>query len=163
MDDILIRQVVDSDVEVIEDISVAAFAVHYEFYRQKMGEAIFQTIHKDWKERKKKAVREACCQENGYHAFVAEIDGKIVGFVTLKCDDQTLCGIMGNNSVDPAYQGRGIGQRLYKTALDYMREKGMKYSLVQTGLGPTFASARAAYEKSGYDRQLQTCTYYMEL
>ncbi|HBN86083.1 MAG TPA: hypothetical protein DDZ89_19830 [Clostridiales bacterium] len=163
MNEVLIRQVVDSDIEVIEDIAVAAFAVHYEFYQQKMGDAIFQAIHKDWKEKKKKAVRDACLQENGWHAFVAEIDGKIVGFVTLKCDLQTKCGTMGNNSVDPKYQGQGIGKRLYKAALDFMRVNGMEYSLVQTGLGPTFDSARSAYEKSGYDRQLQTCTYYMEL
>jgi ATP-binding cassette subfamily B protein len=100
---------------------------------------------------------------SGWDAFVAEIDGKIVGFVTLKCDDQTLCGILGNNSVDPAYQGRGIGKRLYKKAMDTMREKGMKYARVDTGLGPTFASARKAYEQSGFDRQLQTVIYYTEL
>jgi len=163
MDNIVIRRVVDSDIEVVEEIAVKAFSVHYDFYREKMGDNIFQAVHKDWKEKKKKAVRDACKEGSGWDAFVAEIDGKIVGFVTLKCDDQALCGILGNNSVDPAYQGRGIGKRLYKKAMDTMREKGMKYARVDTGLGPTFASARKAYEQSGFDRQLQTVIYYTEL
>jgi hypothetical protein len=38
MDDIVIRRVVDSDIEVVEEIAVKAFSVHYDFYREKMGE-----------------------------------------------------------------------------------------------------------------------------
>jgi hypothetical protein len=60
MDDIVIRRVVDSDIEVVEEIAVKAFSVHYDFYREKMGDNIFQAVHKDWKEKKKKAVRDAC-------------------------------------------------------------------------------------------------------
>lgn len=163
MKEIIIREVIESDIEVIEDIAVAAFAVHYDFYKEKMGESIFEAVHKNWKEKKKKAVRDACMPGSGYHAYVAETEGKIVGFVTLWCDHQTKCGIVGNNSVDPSCQGHGIGKRLYRRALDTMRENGMKYARVDTGLGPTFAPARSAYEKSGFDRQLQTVIYYMEL
>jgi len=56
----------------------------------------------------------------------------------------------GNNAVDPAYQGRGIGQALYRHMLGLMRDKGCRYVEVQTGMDDAYARARAAYERAGF-------------
>jgi len=160
---VIIRQVAEADICVVEDISVAGFAVHYDYYRNIMGDKIFETVHKDWREKKKKAVRDACLSGTGYKAYIAEVDDKPAGFITFITNPVSKIGVISNNSVSPDYQGQGIGKKLYEFALNIMKKEGMVCARVDTGLGPTFEPARRAYEKSGFDRQLQTVSYYMEL
>lgn len=163
MKNLLIRDVVESDINIIENIAVCAFSIHYEYYRKIMGDKIFEAVHKDWKEKKMKSVRDACLHSSGLKVYIAETDNQVVGFVTLKIDQNLKMGTILNNSVLPEFQGKGIGKSLYEYVLNVMNDEGMQFARVDTGLGETFAPARSAYEKSGFDKQLRTVSYYMEL
>lgn len=158
-----IEPVKSSDLETIAEIAVQAFEVHYDFYRKELGDAIFDLMHANWRRNKKNAVKKACSGENGYQGFVAKYEDRIVGFLTMKTDPQTKMGVISNNGVKPKWQGRGIGKQMFSFAIERMKQEGMKFARVDTGLGPTFAPARGAYERNGFDKSLKTVQYYMDL
>jgi len=59
---------------------------------------------------------------NGMIYYVAELGGKVVGFVDLKLHERNarLSGI----AVHPKHKERGVGSALLKKALDFARENG---------------------------------------
>ncbi|MHC9059915.1 GNAT family N-acetyltransferase [Pantoea sp. y20] len=59
--------------------------------------------------------------ELGYIGFVAEIEGAMVGELTLFVEQRprTRHSISFGISVDPAFGGRGIGEKLIRHAIDY--------------------------------------------
>lgn len=59
----------------------------------------------------------------GFITFVAEIDGEMVGELTLFVDHKprTRHGISFGIGVEPAFSGRGVGEKLLRTAMDYAR------------------------------------------
>lgn len=69
-------------------------------------------------------------RENIEHFFVAEEDGKIIGSVGLELYDDTC--LLRSLAVHPGYQGRGLGAKLMKRALDYAREREMKEIVLLT-------------------------------
>jgi GNAT superfamily N-acetyltransferase len=96
-------------------------------------------------------------------ALVATAGEEVVGFVTFRCDQERRVGRVGNNAVDPGFQGRGIAPRLYAHVLDRMRALGMKAAMVQTGGDPSHAPARRAYEKAGFTARVTWVDYYQGL
>jgi RimJ/RimL family protein N-acetyltransferase len=95
--------------------------------------------------------------------LVYEFDGKPVGFVTFMLKPEKRLGILDDNGVHPDYQGRGFATELHRAALGYMKDHGMRYVRVLTGLDPAHAPARRAYEKAGFDLQKPDVTYYADL
>ena len=95
--------------------------------------------------------------------LVAEIDGQIVGVVAYRLDERRKIGTIGNNGVDPRYQGRGIGTDMYRHVLDIFRQAGMRYADVATGLEDVATPARRAYEKVGFRPITRSVHYVLEL
>jgi len=161
--DITIREVTPRDVEALAAIARAAWTPVYEARRRLMGDAIFKTVHPDWAEAKAEQVRRACVPASGTHVRVVELDGEVAGFVTFRLDVKPGVGEIGNNAVDPRFQGRGIGSRMYAHVLDEMRRMGMRYACVSTGGDDAHIGARRAYEKAGFERPIPSVTYYRKL
>lgn len=52
------------------------------------------------------------------------VDGQVAGFAEYRLGSRTI--IFTHTVVDPAYEGRGLGSRLARFALDDARARGLK-------------------------------------
>ena len=162
MSEPVIRAARDEDMAAIREIAKQAWAPIYAYYREQMGDDLWQREHPGDPLEKKADSVENFCRENPDRAFVTEIDGEVVGFCTFMLRDNGV-GVVGNNAVSPAAQGKGVGSRQYEECLQRMRDAGMEYATVHTGLDPAHAPARRAYEKVGFEQIRPHVEYYMEL
>ena len=162
MSEPVIRAARDEDIERIREIAKQAWAPIYAHFREAMGEDLFAREYPaEPLERKADSV-EKHFRDHPELGFVTEIDGAVVGFCTLMLRD-TGVGVVGNNAVAPEAQGKGIGSAQYEECLRRMREAGMVFATVHTGLDPSHAPARRAYEKVGFEAIRPHVEYYMKL
>jgi ribosomal protein S18 acetylase RimI-like enzyme len=85
----------------------------------------------DWKWRKAKHVDEDCAV-NPSGVFVAEEDGRVVGYISTRIDIDSGKGRIPNLAVDKSVRGQGIGRALIDHALEYFREQGMAFAMIET-------------------------------
>ena len=91
------------------------------------------------------------CTSDERDAFVAVVDGRPVGFVTVALNAfNERMGVIDIIGVDPDFQRRGIASQLTSHALDHMGHCGMDIAAVETGGDPGHAPAREAYESLGF-------------
>ena len=131
----------------------------HDAYAKLQGEAMHEAISGGWRESK---AAEIAAQQSKDTAFVALLDGKVVGFCGYRFVNDRL-GNIGFNGVDPAYRGRGIARYLYEYAFEQMRKASVGYARVFTGGDDGHGPARRAYEKAGFNKRLLTLTYYKEI
>jgi ribosomal protein S18 acetylase RimI-like enzyme len=62
---------------------------------------------------------------------VAEVAGKVVGFISSRADRESRFGWIANFAVLPGHQKKGIGTRLIEAAFDYLRAEGMEYVRIE--------------------------------
>ena len=96
-----------------------------------------------------------------YRIAVCEHENQIAGFITYRIngDAAEIC----NNAADGTLNLKGIGQMMYRYALDDCKKAKAKFVKVTTGLDPAHAPARRAYERAGFKKHLDSVTYFMEL
>lgn len=70
---------------------------------------------------------EAAFSNHPVSCFIAESEGKIVGFA---CYDATYRDFFGPTGVDPAFRGRGIGKGLLLACLHAMAALGYAYAVI---------------------------------
>lgn len=155
-------QIVRCEKEHIADCSRIAVQVWegiHDAYIGMIGEDIHEAVSGGWREAK---AAEVAQQQERSTAFVALLEGKVVGFVGYRMANENL-GVVGYNGVDPEYRGKGIARYLYQRVLDEIRSQGAPYATVFTGGDDGHAPARRAYEKAGFNERLFTLTYYCAL
>jgi GNAT superfamily N-acetyltransferase len=82
-------------------------------------------------------------------AWFARVNGEIVGGIFIDGKDAEGEGARLRWFIlDPAYQGRGIGNRLMEAAMDFCKEKGFRRVYLTTFKG--LNAARHLYEKFGF-------------
>ncbi len=86
---------------------------------------------RDWRWRKARHIDQDCAA-NPAGVFVAEEDGKILGYITTLLDREAAKGRIPNLAVDAAARGRGIGRQLIDHTLDYFRREGMAFAAIET-------------------------------
>jgi len=158
----MIRPYKPDDLPVIMDIGNRAWRGIHKMFRQCYGDELFELIVGDEHTRKGEQIK-SHARMHPQWLFVAEEDGRIVGFVTFMLDREKRIGEIGNNAVDPECGLKGIGQQMYKAVLQYFRDQGMRYARVQTGLDEAHSRARRAYERAGFNVKHEEVTYYMRL
>ena len=86
---------------------------------------------RDWKARKADHIDDdvAACAEG---CFVAEREGELMGYITIRLDRLNSKGRIPNLAVVEAARGLGLGRRLIMHAIDFMREEGMKIAQIET-------------------------------
>ena len=138
-----VRQATLEDLDRIYEIVAAAFGP---FCAAKLLEDEFGVIDgKSWVEHKAGSVVDACRGHMGC-VIVAEEEGQVVGFASFGCKGDL--GMVGNNAVDPRYQGRGIGTLQIRRVLEIMRDRGVTRFCVTTMAHDR--PARRVYEKLGF-------------
>jgi ribosomal protein S18 acetylase RimI-like enzyme len=85
----------------------------------------------EWREIKAQGVRKEL-EGNPEGCFVAELGGKVVGYVTTVANHLASRGIIPNLAVSGEVQDRGIGRRLLLRALEYFRGLGLAQAKIET-------------------------------
>jgi ribosomal protein S18 acetylase RimI-like enzyme len=99
---------------------------------EKNAENLFGLINgKDWKWRKARQVDCELERDPG-GAFVAEDQGKVVGYVTTYSDRESGVGYIPNLAVDSEQRGSGIGRALIERALEHFRQQGLANARIET-------------------------------
>ena len=84
-----------------------------------------------WQEIKAQAVRNDF-RDNPEGCFVAELDGRVVGYVTTGINRLASRGTIRNLAVSQQVQRRGIGRLLLLRALEYLRGLGLAQAKIET-------------------------------
>jgi len=85
----------------------------------------------DWRWRKARHVNDDV-EANPEGVFVAEENGRVLGYITTRIDREVSKGRIPNLAVDEQARGRGLGRRLIEHALEYFRREGMAYVMIET-------------------------------
>jgi GNAT superfamily N-acetyltransferase len=145
-----IREFQESDLDAIVAFSLRAWDPVFASLREALGDPVFFRLKPNWKEAQAEEVTVSCTSDER-DAFVAVVDGRPVGFVTVALNAfNERMGMIDIIGVDPDFQRRGIAAELTRHALDHMRRCGMDIAAVETGGDPGHAPARAAYEAFGF-------------
>ncbi len=125
----VLRPFQSSDLEELRRITVEGFE----------GIAIDQNVEQalglrgehDWRWRKARHVDEDV-EANATGVFVAEENGKILGYISTRLERETGKGRIPNLAVDREARGKGVGRRLIAHAVDYFRQQGMTFVMIET-------------------------------
>ena len=146
-----IRPLETADVDPVVELSLRAWAPVFESMREVLGDEIFDRLHRpDWRAVQADAVRSGCTSDD-QDAFVAVVDGRVVGFATVALNAfHEGMGVVDMVAVDPDHQQRGIASQLMEHCAAHMRAAGMDIAAVGTGGDRGHGPARALYEALGY-------------
>ncbi|MCO5185141.1 MAG: GNAT family N-acetyltransferase [Anaerolineae bacterium] len=81
--------------------------------------------------------------------FVWEVDGTLVGNISIIPTQQRHRAIIANVAVHPDYRRQGIAFRLMNATLAYLRQQGVSMVMLQVDVSNT--GARRLYEQFGFD------------
>ncbi len=158
----MFRAAEEADIPEVRRIAAAAWTPIFEHFRELMGDDLYQRERPGDRRKNKADQVESHFRNHAEWAFVVELDGEVVGFCTYVLRDSGV-GEIGNNAIDPDYQGRGLGSAMHRECLRRMREAGMQYAQVGTGLDKSHAPARRAYQAVGFRQVLPHVEYFMQL
>src|SRR6185436_8384663 len=85
----------------------------------------------DWRWRKARHIDEDV-EANPAGVFVAEENGRILGYITTRLEREAGKGRIPNLAVIPDARGKGVGRQLIEHALDYFRREGMSFAMIET-------------------------------
>lgn len=101
------------------------------------------------------------CEKTPSNVIVAVEEDAVVGYATFWVNKDDRVGHVGNNAVDPAFRGRGIGTALVGWVLEHFRREGLRVACVST-LAHDLPAQRV-YEKHGFKELGRSVHYSMEL
>ncbi len=85
----------------------------------------------DWKWRKARHVEaDACREPEGI--FVAEVEGKVVGYISTWHDPEASIGYIPNMAFVPECRGQGMGRKLLEYALNHFRKLNLSLAKIET-------------------------------
>src|SRR5947207_8425061 len=124
-----IRLYRSDDLESIKRLTLDAFAgVTLE---QNIEDALGQLRGHDWRWRKARHIDEDVAA-NPSGIFVAEAEGRVVGYITTLLDREAGKGRIPNLAVAADFRNRGLGRQLIEYALEYFRKQGLEYAMIET-------------------------------
>jgi ribosomal protein S18 acetylase RimI-like enzyme len=85
----------------------------------------------DWRSRKARHIDDDV-QANPAGVFVAEENGRILGYITTRSEKVIGKGRIPNLALIPEARGQGVGRQLIQHALEYFRCEGMSFAMIET-------------------------------
>lgn len=126
---IIIRPYQPTDLVVITELTVSAFdGVTLE---QNVEQVLGVLNGHDWQWRKARHVADDVAA-NAAGLFVAEQEGKVVGYISTVIDRAAGRGRIPNLAVVAELRGQGLGRQLIEYALAYFRAEGLAYATIET-------------------------------
>ncbi len=159
--DFTIRPLAPADVDAVVEFSLRSWAPVFASFENVLGSTVYQRLYPDWLTSQAEGV-EAVCRDEKATVWVADVDGRPVGFAAVYLDSDAHSGEIEMLAVDPANQRRGIGAALTEVAVEHLRTAGVTLAVVATGGDPGHAPARRTYEKAGFVG-LPLVRYYKKL
>ena len=114
----------------------------------------------DWADLKARSLRREL-DGHGGSCFVAELGGRVVGYVTNVVDELASRGTIANLAVSAACQGRGVGRRLILRSIERFRELGLKVAKIETLA--TNPVGQHLYPSVGFQEVVRQIHYFMPL
>ncbi|OLT31705.1 GNAT family N-acetyltransferase [Actinomadura sp. CNU-125] len=143
-----IRPLAPRDHDAVVDLSLRAWEpVFASLANVLRPSGLFELMHPDWRADQRAAVLSVCA---GGDVWVAELDGRVIGFVAVRLHPEDEMGEIYMIAVDPDHQRGGVGSRLTSFALDRIKDAGLPLAMVETGGDPGHAPARLTYERAGF-------------
>ena len=125
----LIRSYRSEDLPTLKRIMVSAFdGVSIDQGMQKLFGIIRDH---DWQWRKARHLDEDVARDPS-GIFVAEIDGRIIGFISTWQDCEAGIGHIPNLALEADCRGQGLGRQLIEFALQHFRESGLTHAKIET-------------------------------
>ena len=126
----MIRPYEETDREALLDIVVRCFDERSSIARR-IDDATEGRAARDWTWRKRREIeRDIANNANG--VFVAEEEGRPVGFITTREDQDTRIGLIANLAVLRDHRDKGLGRSLIDASLAYLRKQGMTQVKIET-------------------------------
>jgi ribosomal protein S18 acetylase RimI-like enzyme len=148
--DPIIRPYHETDALDVVRLSLRAWTPVFASERDVMGDEIFERLNgDDWRRQQRQDV-EKVLADGETEVWVAEVNGRVVGFVAAVLKVDGRMGEVYMLAVDPESQNHGLGTQLTDVATDWIRNAGLSLALVSTGGDAGHAAARRTYEKAGY-------------
>ena len=139
-----------ADTDAVVRLALKAWVPVFASIRDTLDPDVYETFYPDgWEAHQQRDVEAALNEQT---AWVAELDGSVVGFVTVVVHEEDALGEIHMIATDPDRQQQGIGGALTEHALAWMRERGVTLAMVETGADPGHAPARRTYERAGFGR-----------
>jgi GNAT superfamily N-acetyltransferase len=146
-----IRTARPDDHEGLLALASRAWEPVFDSVNEVLGDELARLLHgEDWRQHHAAEMREIL-DSDSIRTWVAEVEGKDVGFVAARVVDAARrIGEVRIVGVDPAAQRQGIGRALIRHAEVWLQEQGMAVAFMGTGGDPGHAPARGLYELLGY-------------
>ena len=143
-----------ADLNELESIRQHAFQPIFDSFRHILGDTIYEAAQQPEDLAQQDFLRSLLEPDSIWTTWKASSEQQMVGFISIRLDQENLVGEIGLNAIDPVFSKRGFGTQMYQFALDVMREAGMKVATVATGGDPSHLPARKAYRKAGFDVEI---------
>jgi dTDP-4-amino-4,6-dideoxy-D-galactose acyltransferase len=119
-----IRPVKHDDIPVLQEIARGSYVDSRFYFDRNFSQSQWSAYYATW-------VKKSC--EGGADlALIAEMEGRVKGYITGLIDKQKNVGIYELTGVDPSARRSGIGQELFRSGLDWYVRHGIDYIWVAT-------------------------------
>lgn len=156
MNDIQIQLAVESDLEIVIQLTLDAFAqVSFE----SNIESEFGLVSGlSWKDRKSEHIRDDFKDPDG-RVLLATIADRTIGFVSIRLNRKSKIGVIANLAVAADERNGGVGRVLIQSAIDLMKRESMELARIET-LEQNDVG-QSMYPKLGF-RELARQIYYCQ-
>ncbi len=166
-DSTTLRQAREEDLDRILEITYICYQPIFDSFISIIGrdcyeEVICQPTGLTWKQRKEKQIRDLL-EKHPEWVWVLDDGNEVIGYVTFGLTPEKNLGDIDNNGVHPDHAGKGWATFMYRYVLQYFRDEGIRFAVVETELDDAHIPARRAYEAVGFDRPQKLVNFWQNL